>query len=197
MKVVVIDYNAGNTRSVINALSRLGIECELSDKAEVIKSADKVILPGVGKASSAMENLQSKNLIEVIQGLQQPILGVCLGMQLMCKYSEEGTTNCLGIFDTEVKLFIPNGGLDYKVPHMGWNTINDLSSPLFKGVSELSYQYFVHSYYVPLIKETIATCNYIQPFSAALQKSNFYGTQFHPEKGGSVGEQILKNFIEL
>lgn len=206
MKVALIKYNAGNIQSVKFALNRIGIEPLLTDSIEEIQSADKVILPGVGEASSAMVYLKQKGLDAAIINLKQPILGICLGMQLMCKYSEEGNTDCLGIFDSSVKRFYSpfEGGRrsrgdvqDVKVPQIGWNNIYNLKSSLFKGVSEKEYQYFVHGYYVEKSENTIATTNYINDYSSALQKDNFYGVQFHPEKSAKAGEQILKNFIGL
>jgi len=191
--IAIIDYNAGNISSVQNALSRLGYESILSrDKAELTK-ADKIILPGVGEASSAMAYLKKYDLVDFIKGLKQPFLGICLGMQLMCNYSEEGDVECLGIFDADVKLFPPKEN----VPHMGWNDLSILKGPLFDGVKALDDVYFVHSYYVEESKEMIAQCDYILPFSAALQKDNFYALQFHPEKSADVGEKILKNFLAL
>ena len=207
MEVVIIDYNAGNIRSVENALKRLSVEPVITADKQLIRHADKVIFPGVGEAATTMSFLQERELDVLIKSLTQPVLGICLGMQLMCRYSEEGATNCLGIFDTEVKRFESLRHED-KVPHMGWNTIYNLQnnmkvvdggmkpgSCLFKGVADNSYVYFVHSYYVPVNDYTVATTDYIQPFSAAIQKDNFFATQFHPEKSGSIGEQILKNFL--
>lgn len=193
MSVVIINYNAGNVQSVKNALNRLGVEPLLSDQAEVIKSADKVIFPGVGEASTAMSFLKARGLDQVIRDLKQPTFGVCLGLQLMCKHSEENNTECLGIFDVEVKRFKPS----MKVPQMGWNTITDLNSPLFEGLSDEPYVYYVHSYYAELSNYTVAKTDYINTFSASLQKDNFYALQAHPEKSGKVGEQILQNFLEL
>jgi glutamine amidotransferase len=181
---------------VLYALERIGMRAEVTDDMERIKKADKVIFPGVGEASSAMRYLQERKLDKLICELTQPVLGICLGMQLMCRYSEENDTNCLGIFDEEVKLFkAPDPG--FKIPQIGWNTIYDLRTPLFKDVPDQSYCYFVHSYYASLGEHTIGTTNYIQPYSSALQKKNFYGVQFHPEKSAAVGEQILKNFLDL
>ena len=207
MEVVIIDYNAGNICSVENALKRLSVEPVITADKQLIRHADKVIFPGVGEAATTMSFLQERELDVLIKSLTQPVLGICLGMQLMCRYSEEGATNCLGIFDTEVKRFESLRHED-KVPHMGWNTIYNLQnnmkvvdggmkpgSCLFKGVADNSYVYFVHSYYVPVNDYTVATTDYIQPFSAAIQKDNFFATQFHPEKSGSIGEQILKNFL--
>ena len=191
--VAIIDYNAGNIASVKNALDRLGYESILTSRHEEIMKADKVLFPGVGNASSAIKHLVNKGLDKTIKSLLQPTLGICLGLQLMSKYSEEGNVECLGIFDTVVKLFPPND----IVPHMGWNNISDLSSSLFNGINEKDSHYFIHSYYANLCSHTIATCNYIVPFSAAMHKQNFYSTQFHPEKSGDVGEKMLKNFLEL
>lgn len=196
MKVVIIRYNAGNICSVDYALKRLGVEAEISADPAVIRSADKVIFPGVGEAETTMEHLKATGLDKLIKDLKQPVLGICLGMQLMCKHSEEGNADCLGIFDAEVKRFVPKRHED-KVPHMGWNTITDTNSALFNGFDKDEFVYFVHSYYVPVNEHTAATTDYIHPFSAALHKDNFYATQFHPEKSGSVGERILKNFLEL
>lgn len=196
MKVVIIRYNAGNICSVDYALKRLGLEAEISADPAVIRSADKVIFPGVGEAETTMEHLKATGLDKLIKDLKQPVLGICLGMQLMCKHSEEGNADCLGIFDAEVKRFVPKRHED-KVPHMGWNTITDTNSALFNGFDKDEFVYFVHSYYVPVNEHTAATTDYIHPFSAALHKENFYATQFHPEKSGSVGERILKNFLDL
>lgn len=196
MKVVIIRYNAGNICSVDYALKRLGVEAEISADPAVIRSADKVIFPGVGEAETTMEHLKATGLDKLIKDLKQPVLGICLGMQLMCKHSEEGNADCLGIFDAEVKRFVPKRHED-KVPHMGWNTITNTNSALFTGFDKDEFVYFVHSYYVPVNEHTAATTDYIHPFSAALHKENFYATQFHPEKSGSVGERILKNFLDL
>ena len=191
--IAIIKYNAGNVESVQNALNRLGVESIITDKVEEIKSAKKVILPGVGEASSAMNYLKERGLDEVIKSLTQPFLGICLGMQLLCKYSEEGDTECLGVFDTKVKKFPPQD----KVPHMGWNNLGSLSSPLLKGIESETDVYYVHSFYAEICENTSAESNYILPFSAMLEKDNFYATQFHPEKSAGIGEQILKNFIDL
>jgi glutamine amidotransferase len=231
MNLVIIKYNAGNIQSVLYALERIGVQAVVTDNHEQIKSADKVIFPGVGEASSAMRYLKERGLDKLIKHLKQPVLGICLGMQLMCKYSEENNTDCLEIFDEEVKLFRPkkivpqkakeeqliqqlnetlvisethtleeasgftsplgDGG---KVPQIGWNNIYNLKTDLFKNVKENSYCYFVHSYYASLGEHTIATTDYVQPYSSALHKDNFYGVQFHPEKSATVGEEILKNF---
>jgi len=200
MKVAIIKYNAGNVQSVLYALQRLGIHAFVTDVHEEIKSADKVIFPGVGNALSAMQYLKSRNLDELIRSLQQPVLGICLGLQLLCESSEEGDTQCLGIFKTTVKKFdsdvFQNKNLvPVKIPHMGWNTIRNLSSPLMEGVLEESFVYFVHSYYADVCDETIAATEYINPFSAALHKNNFYGVQFHAEKSAATGERILSNFL--
>jgi glutamine amidotransferase len=202
MKLVIIKYNAGNIQSVLFALERIGINAEVTDDIEKIRLADKLIFPGVGEASSAMHYLKERGLDAVIKDLKQPVLGVCLGMQLMCNYSEENTTDCLGIFDEDVKKFSPSPrgeglGSEVKVPQLGWNTIYDLKTDLFKGVKENSYCYFAHSYYAALGTHTIAKTDYIQPYSAGLQKNNFYGVQFHPEKSAAVGEQIIKNFLSI
>lgn len=199
MKIVIIKYNAGNIRSVNNALLRLGYEAEITADPEKIKAADKVIFPGVGEASTTMAYLRESGLDRVITGLKQPVLGICLGMQLMCSYSEEGDVECLNIFDEKVRKFLlpkDNSG-NIKIPHMGWNKITAVRTPLFDESIEGEYVYFVHSFYVALGDDTAATTNYIQPYSSALQKDNFYATQFHPEKSGSVGERILKNFLKL
>ena len=202
MNVVIIKYNAGNVQSVLYALQRLGTNAIVTDDVDKILSADKVIFPGVGNAASAMEYLKEKRLDELIISLKQPVLGICLGLQLLCNFSQEGNTKCLGIFDSTVKKFedsvFQNKNLvPYKIPHMGWNTIDHLSSPLMSGVAENSYAYFVHSYYAELSAETIATTDYINPFSSAMQKNNFLGVQFHTEKSGLTGEQILKNFLNI
>ena len=194
--IAIIDYEAGNICSVENALSRLGATYELTASPEVIRKADKVILPGVGNAAQAMESLRQTGLDEVIRRLRQPVLGICVGMQLMCRGSEEGPVECMGLFDTRVRRFTETP--DAKVPHMGWNSIGNLESKLFKGLSEGSFVYFVHSYYPGLCTDTIATCRHGSTlFSAALRWENFYGTQFHPEKSGSVGSAILQNFLAL
>jgi glutamine amidotransferase len=191
--IAIVDYGAGNIRSVINALERIGVHAKLTSNAEDLINADKVIFPGVGHARPAMDLLHEKNLVETLQNLHQPFLGICLGMQLMCSHSEEGDTPCLGIFPEKVKRF----QIEKKVPHMGWNTCNDLSSSLFNGISEEDDFYFVHSFFVEPGIDTIASCTYGQPFAAALKKENYYGVQFHPEKSGKVGSMLLKNFIEL
>ena len=194
MQVAIIKYNAGNIYSVDYALKRIGIDPIITADKSIIQKADKVIFPGQGEAGCTMQYLREHQLDELIKGLTQPVLGICIGMQLLCKYSEEANTDCLGVFDTTVKRFQPQQW-EEKVPHMGWNTIQNVKNPLFTPALEDQFVYFVHSYYVPLCKETVAETNYIQPFSAALQKDNFYATQFHPEKSGSVGERILQNFL--
>lgn len=196
MVVAIVRYNAGNIYSVDYALKRLGVVPVITGDPEVLRRADKVIFPGVGEAGTTMDYLRDKKLDLLIKDLKQPVLGICLGMQLMCRRSGEGPTECLGIFDTEVGLFTPSRHED-KVPHMGWNTIYNLEDGLFSRGLENRFVYFVHSYYVPLSKYTAATSEYILPFSAALHKDNFYATQFHPEKSGSVGEAILRNFLNL
>lgn len=196
MNVAIVKYNAGNIYSVVNALKRLGIEPQLTDDPELLGKADRVIFPGQGEASNAMSYLKERGLDQIISSLRQPVLGICIGQQLLCSHSEEGDTDCIGIFETDVKRFKPNRH-EEKVPAMGWNAIYGLKSPLFKDIKESDYVYFVHSFYVPQCEWTIATADYIHPYSAALQKDNFYATQFHPEKSGRVGEQIIKNFIEL
>lgn len=196
MEVAIVKYNAGNIRSVINAVQRLGVSPIVTDVPEELRRADRVIFPGQGEAATAMTYLKAHRLDEVIRSLHQPVLGICIGMQLMCQHSEEGDTPCLGIFDTEVKRFCPQCHA-HKVPQMGWNTITEMKSPLFAGLKPEEYVYFVHSYYVPLNAHTDAQTDYIQPYSAALHKDNFYATQFHPEKSGEVGERILQNFLEI
>lgn len=196
MTVAIVKYNAGNIYSVVNALKRLGVEPLLTDDAEQLKQADKVLFPGQGHAGEAMDYLKARRLDEVIRDLKQPVFGICVGQQLLCKYSEEGATECIGIFDAEVKRFQPTRHED-KVPCMGWQNLYDLKSPLMKGLGNDPYVYFVHSYYVPLCEETIATADYILPYSASMHKDNFYTCQFHPEKSGAVGERIIKNFLEL
>lgn len=193
MKIVIINYGAGNIQSIMFAIERLGYKAVLSNNPAEIKSADKVIFPGVGEASSAMKMLRESGLDALIPTLKQPVFGICLGMQLMCNYSEEGNTKGLGIFDVDVVKFSPK----VKVPQMGWNQIYNLKSNLFKGIAENEYMYLVHSFYAPLCAETIATTNYELEYSSALENDNFYGTQFHPEKSGDIGEQILANFINL
>ena len=190
MNVAVIKYNAGNIRSVDYALKRLGVEAVITADKEVLQAADKVIVPGVGQAETTMNHLRATGMDELIKNLRQPVLGICLGMQLMCSYSEEGDVDCLGIFDVPVKRFIPHKHED-KVPHMGWNTIGHLN------FTQDEFVYFVHSFYVPVCDFTAAETDYIHPFSAALHKDNYYATQFHPEKSGGTGEKILKNFLDL
>jgi glutamine amidotransferase len=191
--IAIVNYNAGNIRSVQNALIRLGYESIITDDATEILKADKVIFPGVGEASSAMKYLTDKGLDKVLVSIEKPMLGICLGLQLMCKFSEEGNTNCLGIFDTNVKKFPDTG----KVPHIGWNNFETTKSELFKNIEIDNDVYYVHSYYAEINEQTIASCNYILPFGTAMHKNNFYATQFHPEKSADIGEQILKNFLEL
>lgn len=196
MEVAIIKYNAGNIYSVNYALKRLGIEATITADPELLHKADKVIFPGVGEAQTTMEYLKEHKLDSIIKDLKQPVLGICLGMQLMCRHSEEGDVDCLGIFDTDVKRFIPQKHED-KVPHMGWNSITDVKEGLFNKQLENQFVYFVHSFYVPVNDFTAATTDYIHPFSASLHKDNFYATQFHPEKSGQVGEVILHNFLNL
>lgn len=196
MGVAIIKYNAGNLFSVDYALRRLGVEPVITDDKETLLKADKIIFPGVGEAETTMRHLREKGLDRLIRDLKQPVLGICLGMQLLCRHSEEGDADCLGIFDTEVKRFRPQRHED-KVPHMGWNTITGTDSKLFAGFGKEEFVYFVHSYYVPVNPHTAATTDYICPFSAALHKDNFYATQFHPEKSGSTGRRILENFLNL
>jgi len=191
--IAIIKYNAGNSTSVKNAIDRLGVESEITADFDTIRNAEKVIFPGVGEASTAMNFLKSNGLDVLIPSLKQPFLGICLGQQLMCAHSEEGNTKCLGIFDVQVKKFPP---LDI-IPHMGWNQLSDLKSTLFEGIQSEDHVYFVHSFYCEISKYTVATCDYILKFSAAMQKDNFYATQFHPEKSALVGEKILQNFIQL
>ena len=193
MKIAIIDYGAGNVQSVLFALERLGFEGIVTNDWNTIKTADKVIFPGVGEASSAMKMLQESGLDVLIPTLKQPVLGICLGMQLMCKHSDEGNTNGLGIFDVNVVKF----SKEVKVPQMGWNTIYNLKSLLFTGIKENEFMYLVHSFYAPLSENTIAITNYEQEYSTALQRDNFFGVQFHPEKSGVFGEQILNNFLNL
>ena len=199
MKIVIIKYNAGNIMSVDFALQRLGIKASVTADPYEIRSADRVIFPGVGEASTTMAYLREQKLDQLIPDLKQPVLGICLGLQLMCAHSEEGDTTCLGIFPEKVKKFIPETGKEtlFKVPHMGWNSISGLKSKLFDLSLEDQYFYFVHSYYATAGNDTAATCQYIEAFSAALQKDNFFATQFHPEKSGKAGARILENFINL
>lgn len=196
MKLAIIKYNAGNIQSVINALERLGVEAEVTDDIETIQNASKVIFPGVGEASSAMRSLKERDLDQVIRDLKQPVLGICVGMQLLCDYSEENDTPCLGIVPVPVKKF-PAGKLKLKVPQMGWNTIYDLKSDLFRDIKEESYIYNVHSYYAADSEYTIARCQYGIEYAAAVQKDNFYGVQFHTEKSAETGDQIIKNFLDI
>ncbi len=209
MDVAIVKYNAGNIYSVVNAITRLGINPVLTDDAETLQKADRVLFPGQGQAKEAMEYLKAHQLDQVIKHLTQPVLGICVGQQLLCRHSEEGDVNCIGVFDIDVKRFQPKRHED-KVPAMGWNEIYDLRTNLYKGLGnqvilpntaeeslQHPYSYFVHSYYVPLCEDTIATADYILPYSASLHKDNFYTCQFHPEKSGKIGEQILKNFLEL
>lgn len=193
MKIVIINYGAGNIQSILFAIERLGYTAVLTNNPSEIQAADKVIFPGVGEASYAMQKLKESGLDALIPSLKQPVLGICLGMQLMCNHSEEGNTKGLGIFDADVVRFSTN----VKVPQMGWNQIYNLKSPLFEGIKNNEYMYLVHSYYVPNCDEAIAITNYDVEYASALQKNNFYGTQFHPEKSGDVGEQILANFMNL
>lgn len=210
MDVAIVKYNAGNIYSVVNAMKRLGIEPMLTDDAEILQKADRVLFPGQGQAREAMDYLKAHKLDQVIKNLKQPVLGICVGQQLLCRHSEEGNVDCIGIFDVDVKRFQPQKHED-KVPAMGWNEIYDLKTDLYRGFGNridetdeiisdaLShpYSYFVHSYYVPLCEETIAKADYILPYSASLHKANFFTCQFHPEKSGKVGEQIIKNFLEI
>lgn len=193
--IAIVDYKMGNLRSVENALRRLGAEFRVTSDADLIRSAERVLLPGVGNAARAMENLREAALVNVIRSLRQPVLGICVGMQVMCRHSEEGDVDCLGIFDARVRRFQPSPEL--KVPHMGWNRIGNLESRLFKGLEGGNYVYFVHSFYPELCPDTIATSRHGEMFSAALKYENFYGTQFHPEKSGDVGERIIENFLKL
>ena len=193
--IAIVDYKMGNLRSVENALKRLGAEFVVTADAEVIRRADRVLLPGVGNAAEAMENLRKADLVDVIRSLRRPVLGICVGMQVMCRHSEEGDAKCLGIFDARVKRFVPTA--EEKVPHMGWNSIGNLESKLFKDIKGGEMVYYVHSYYPELCPDTIATTRHGVMFSAALKYENFYGTQFHPEKSGDVGERIIANFLKL
>lgn len=199
MNIVIIKYNAGNIESVNNALLRQGVSAEITGDHDKIRKAEKVIFPGVGEASTTMAFLKKEGLDQLIPELKQPVLGICLGLQLMCSHSEEGDTPCLGIFGEKVKRFIPEPGMEFvtKVPHMGWNSIRQLKSGIFDPSIDQQYVYFVHSYYAAVGEHTAAVCNYINPFSAALHRDNFYATQFHPEKSGTVGARILENFLRL
>jgi glutamine amidotransferase len=196
MNVTIIQYNAGNIQSVLYALERLGVTATVTDNPEMIQASDKVIFPGVGEASTAMAYLKERNLDQLIVSLKQPVLGICLGMQLMCQHSAENDTPCLGIFEEQVLAFKAKEA-STKIPQIGWNTIANLKTDLFKGVAENSFTYFVHGYYAGLGTNTIATTNYIQDYSSALHKNNFHGVQFHPEKSAEVGEQIIQNFLAL
>ena len=196
MNITIVQYNAGNIQSVLYALERLGVTASVTDDPAMIQAADKVIFPGVGEASTAMAYLKERNLDQLIVSLKQPVLGICLGMQLMCKHSAENDTNCLGIFEEQVLAFKASEAV-HKVPQMGWNNIMNLKTDLFKAVPENSFAYFVHGYYAGLGENTIATTDYIQAYSSALHKNNFYDVQFHPEKSASVGEQIIQNFLAL
>lgn len=197
MDIAIVKYNAGNIYSVVNALERLGVTPTLTDDAELLAKADKVLFPGQGNAREAMEYLRAHRLDQVIKDLQQPVLGICVGQQLLCTHSEEGDVDCIGVFDAPVLKFQPRQHED-KVPAMGWNSIKVAEDEkLLRGLGDKPYVYFVHSYYVPLCKHTVAEADYIQPYSASLHKDNFYACQFHPEKSGKVGQQILKNFLDL
>jgi len=196
MKLVIIKYNAGNIQSVLYALERIGVSATVTDDPADVSAADKVIFPGVGEASTAMSYLRERRLDELIRGLRQPVLGICLGMQLMCGYSEENDTECMGIFGERVKKFA-SVGFSLKVPQIGWNNIYGLKTPLFDGIVENSYCYFVHGYYAAIGEHTIARTDYVQAYSSGLRRDNFYGVQFHPEKSAGVGERILRNFIEI
>lgn len=191
--IAIVKYNAGNIQSVKNAVERLGFSCIVTDDENELKSAEKVIFPGVGEASSAMNYLKERKLDFIIKNLKQPVLGICLGQQLMCNFSEEGHTECLGIFDVNVKKFKAKE----KVPHMGWNNLSEIKSDLFNGISPENDFYFVHSFYSEIGENTTSICDYINPFSASMQKDNFYATQFHPEKSSKIGEQLLMNFLQL
>ncbi|MBL0134070.1 MAG: imidazole glycerol phosphate synthase subunit HisH [Chitinophagaceae bacterium] len=198
MNLAIVKYNAGNIQSVLYALERIGVEATVTDDQDFLRKADKVIFPGVGEASSAMQYLRERGIDKLLTSLTQPVLGICLGMQLMCQYSEENDTDCLGIFDEKVLKFDVAGATErIKVPQIGWNTIYNLKTPLFKGLPENSFCYFVHGYHAALGEHTIATTDYIQPYSSALHRDNFYGVQFHPEKSAAVGEQIIKNFLAI
>lgn len=195
MNTVIIKYNAGNVQSVMYALDRIGASYHLTDDESEIRSADKVIFPGVGEASTAMTYLRERGLDRVIPSLKQPVLGTCVGMQLLCRYSEEGNTTCMGVFDVDVRRFPAEPG--FKVPHMGWNSLQNLRGPLLDGIPEQAYVYFVHSYCADVCPETTAVCDYVRPFSAMLQKDNFYAAQFHAEISGNIGQRILENFLKL
>lgn len=195
--IAIIDYDTGNLRSVCNALDRIGAEYVLTDDPKVIAQADRVLLPGVGEASSAMRKLQERGLCDVIKSLKVPVLGICIGMQLMCRHSQEGDVDCLGIFDADVCRFEPDLAAGVKVPHMGWNAVTDLKTGLFEGLEDGEFVYFVHSYAASVCEDTIAVSDNGRKFSAAMRRGNFYGAQFHPEKSGDVGERILRNFMNL
>ena len=195
--IAIIDYDTGNLRSVCNALDRIGAEYVLTDSPEVILNADRVLLPGVGEASTAMQKLQERGLCGVIKSLKVPVLGICIGMQLMCRHSDEGDVDCLGIFDADVKKFEPDPSRGVKVPHMGWNAVSELKTGLFDGLSDGCFVYFVHSFAAAVCSDTIAVSDNGRTFSAAMRRDNFYGVQFHPEKSGEVGEMILRNFMNL
>ncbi len=198
MKVVLIKYNAGNVQSVLYALERLGVEAELTDDVEKISAADRVIFPGQGEASSAMAYLKERNLDQVIRNIKQPFLGVCLGLQLLCTHSEENDTDCLGIFPIKVKRFIPSGSGQEKVPHVGWNSLENLvDNPLFKDLPESKFMYYVHSYYAELGEHTLATTSYIHDFTAILHRDNYWAIQAHPEKSSTLGEKLLENFLAV
>lgn len=194
MKVAIVKYDAGNIFSVVSALRRLGVEPVLTDEAEELIHADRVIFPGQGHAATTMTKLRALGLDKLIPHLQQPVLGICVGQQLLCQHSEEGSVSCLDVFHTSVQRFRPSSSAD-KVPCMGWNSLHQLTSPLFEGIEEGNFAYFVHSYFVPVCAETIATAHHVQPYSAALHRNNFWATQFHPEKSGEVGERLLRNFL--
>lgn len=196
MNIAIIKYNAGNIHSIQYALKRLGYDAMVTDDHEQIKNSDKIIFPGVGNAYSAMESLKEKGLDQLLISCLQPVLGICVGMQLLCKHSEENNTTGLGIMDLSVKKFLPNDNTT-KVPHMGWNNLSNMKGPLFEGLINDPFVYYVHSYYVPLAPETIASTNYIHEYSAVIQKNNFYGVQFHTEKSSSIGDKILSNFLNI
>lgn len=195
--IAIIDYDTGNLRSVCNALDRIGAEYVLTDDPKVIEKADRVLLPGVGEASSAMQKLQERGLCEVVRSLRVPVLGICIGMQLMCRHSEEGDVDCLGIFDADVRKFQADPSAGVKVPHMGWNALTEMKTRLFEGLKDGDYVYFVHSFAADVCEDTIAVSENGRRFSAAVRKGNFYGAQFHPEKSGDVGEKILRNFMNI
>lgn len=195
--IAIIDYDTGNLRSVCNALDRIGAQYCLTDDPSLIAQADRVLLPGVGEASSAMQKLQERGLCDVIRNLKVPVLGICIGMQLMCRHSEEGNVDCLGIFDADVRKFEADPAAGVKVPHMGWNSLVDLKTGLFDGLDDGDFVYFVHSFAADVCEDTVAVSENGRRFSAAMRKGNFYGAQFHPEKSGEVGEKILRNFMNL